>query len=97
MYNFNRYLVADHKNNTDTVWWNSKPNETAHIDFTKTAAAAWYTQRLRTLQQEAGIDSFKFDAGESSWTPPVYSILFLFCITCLVNFKIENKNDRIQY
>lgn len=29
----------------------------------------WWTGRLRKLQQDTGLDSFKFDAGESNWLP----------------------------
>lgn len=63
------YLVLDHNNNPATQWWNSKTGEAAYIDFTKTEAQKWFSQRLRRLQTEDGIDSFKFDAGESSWVP----------------------------
>lgn len=67
----NRYLVADENGNFDTEWWNSQKGEAAYIDFTKTEAADWFVSRLEALQKEAGIDSFKFDAGETSWTVPV--------------------------
>lgn len=67
------YLVLNHNNNPDTYWWNTERNsQSAHIDFTKVEAAQWYTERLRTLQRNSGIDSFKFDAGEGSWVPRVY-------------------------
>lgn len=62
-----RYFVLNHNGNPDTQWWNSKKDEAAYIDFTKPEAAEWFVTRLKKLQQEAGIDSFKFDAGESSW------------------------------
>ncbi|XP_059620860.1 myogenesis-regulating glycosidase [Phlebotomus argentipes] len=65
----NRYLVLDHNNKADTEWWNSGKGEAAYIDFTNPEAAAWFKQRLQELQQETGIDSFKFDAGETSWQP----------------------------
>lgn len=63
--------MEDHNGNTDATWWNSAINDSAYIDFTKPEAAKWYTDRLKTLQEEAGIDSFKFDAGETSWLPQV--------------------------
>lgn len=66
---FIRYLVLDHDNKPDTQWWNSKTGEAAYIDFTKFEAQEWFKERLRRLQTEDGIDSFKFDAGESSWVP----------------------------
>lgn len=31
--------------------------------------AEWFSDKLKVLQESAGIDSFKFDAGESSWAP----------------------------
>ncbi|XP_055697883.1 myogenesis-regulating glycosidase-like [Phlebotomus papatasi] len=65
----NGYLVKDHNGNVDTQWWNSEKGEAAYIDFTNPEAAAWYTGRLRKLLEDTGIDSYKFDAGESSWQP----------------------------
>lgn len=70
-----RYLVENHNGSTDTKWWNSQTNGAAHIDFTKSDAANWYINRLKILQEEAGIDSFKFDAGETSWTPSVSHLI----------------------
>lgn len=64
------YLVADHEGNTDTEWWNSKTGQAAYVDFTKPEVAQWFTQRLQAVLDVSGIDSFKFDAGETSWTPP---------------------------
>jgi len=29
----------------------------------------WWQERLRRLQTEFGVDSFKFDAGEVNWLP----------------------------
>ncbi|XP_036324259.1 myogenesis-regulating glycosidase-like isoform X3 [Rhagoletis pomonella] len=63
------YLILDHNNNPDTQWWNSGPNEAAYVDFTKAEVRTWFSDRLKSLQEEGGIDSFKFDAGESSWMP----------------------------
>uniref|UniRef100_A0A182VXM7 Uncharacterized protein n=1 Tax=Anopheles minimus TaxID=112268 RepID=A0A182VXM7_9DIPT len=64
------YLVADHSGNTDTEWWNSLRGQAAYVDFTKAEVREWFTTRLQAILDESGIDSFKFDAGESSWTPP---------------------------
>lgn len=66
----NGRFVVDHKDNIDTQWWNSERGQASYIDFTKPAVAQWFVDRLKALQQSAGIDSYKFDAGESSWTPP---------------------------
>ncbi|CAO1334755.1 unnamed protein product [Diamesa serratosioi] len=63
------YFVKSHAGSVDTQWWNSQPGQASYVDFTKTAAAQWFSNRLKLLQTNAGIDSFKFDAGESSWTP----------------------------
>lgn len=62
-------MVKDRTGSTDTQWWNSKTGEAAYIDFTNAAAAQWFYDRLAALQVATGIDSFKFDAGESSWSP----------------------------
>lgn len=62
-------FVLDKNNNSDTSWWNSLENQAAYIDFTKTDVAKWFSDRLKLLQTVDGIDSFKFDAGETSWTP----------------------------
>lgn len=63
------YLVLDHNQSPATQWWNSIPKDAALIDFTNPNAVEWFSQRLKRLQTEDGIDSFKFDAGESSWAP----------------------------
>lgn len=66
------YLVLNHNGSPDTMWWNSEPNEAVHIDFTNSEAAQWFVNRLNTLKATSGIDSFKFDAGESSRAPSVF-------------------------
>ncbi|XP_078657522.1 myogenesis-regulating glycosidase-like [Branchiostoma floridae x Branchiostoma belcheri] len=48
-------------------WWNGSG---AVVDVTNPRAREWYCSRLRDLQQESGIDSFKFDAGENLYLPP---------------------------
>lgn len=63
------YLVLNHEGSSDTQWWNSIAKDAAYLDFTKTAVQEWFTTRLKRLQTEDGIDSFKFDAGETSWVP----------------------------
>ena len=39
------------------------------IDFTNPEAVQWWKGRLENLRTNYGIDSFKFDAGESNWLP----------------------------
>lgn len=65
----NKRLVKDHNGSVLTQWWNSEKDGAGYIDFTKPAVADWFYNHLKKLQQNAGIDSYKFDAGESSWTP----------------------------
>lgn len=70
---FYSYLVEDHTGNSDTQWWNSAANEAAYIDFTKAEVREWFVGRLKKLQTDTGIDSYKFDAGETSWSPSASS------------------------
>ncbi|XP_065079534.1 myogenesis-regulating glycosidase-like [Ochlerotatus camptorhynchus] len=63
------YLITDNNGSTDTWWWNSGLNEAASVDFTNPEAAEWFSRRLRLIQEQSGIDSFKFDAGETDWIP----------------------------
>jgi len=66
------YFVRNTTNHTLATWWDG---DNAHqIDFTNPKAASWWSARLKKLQQSPGIDSFKFDAGETDYMnqPPVY-------------------------
>jgi len=47
----------------NTTWWNG---DGSYIDFTNPEAANWWSNALRDLLAKTGIDTFKFDAGESS-------------------------------
>ncbi|KAI5722927.1 hypothetical protein M8J76_015795 [Diaphorina citri] len=64
-------LVNNLTHHYGTQWWNSGPLAAGHFDFSKPEVANWYVNRLKTLQKEIGLDSYKFDAGESSFAPQV--------------------------
>jgi alpha-glucosidase (family GH31 glycosyl hydrolase) len=66
----NQYLGKDQIGKPGTTsWWH---NNAGIVDFTNPAAAAWWKARLELIRTETGIDSFKFDAGETNMLP--YSI-----------------------
>ncbi|CRK94962.1 CLUMA_CG008450, isoform A [Clunio marinus] len=67
--NDNNFLVKSHSGSLDTSWWNSGPNEAAHIDFSNPEARSYFRQSLENLQNQYSIDIFKFDAGETTWYP----------------------------
>lgn len=66
-----RYLVLNEEGSPDTTWWNDNGAPAGYIDFTKVNASEWFASRVRNLMINYDIDSFKFDAGESSFTPQV--------------------------
>ena len=68
------YFVRDKKGKTGignlpglTWWWQGVL--ASYVDFTNAEAVQWWSQRLERLRVDYGIDSFKFDAGESNWLP----------------------------
>ncbi|XP_019874297.2 myogenesis-regulating glycosidase [Aethina tumida] len=65
------YFVKDKNGNTHADWWNT--NTSHQIDFTQEEARKWYSDRVSKIKNH-GIDSFKFDAGESDYAnqPNVY-------------------------
>ncbi|XP_060841150.1 myogenesis-regulating glycosidase-like [Rhopalosiphum padi] len=65
------YFVKSTSNTVNTTWWNG---DGSYVDFTNPEAAAWWSNALRNLLATSGIDTLKFDAGESSWSPqlPVF-------------------------
>ncbi|KAH1028090.1 myogenesis-regulating glycosidase [Dendroctonus ponderosae] len=67
------YFVHNPQNETNAVWWNSDYGH--QIDFTKPAAAQWWSDRVKSIQETIGMDSFKFDAGEVDYVnqPGVYA------------------------
>nr|CAD7400045.1 unnamed protein product [Timema cristinae] len=69
----NDYLVKNTNGSTLNSWWDGVGGA---VDFSKTEAVDWWVERLRNVSKENGIDSFKFDAGETSWLPqlPVLNV-----------------------
>ncbi|ODM99332.1 hypothetical protein Ocin01_07359 [Orchesella cincta] len=70
----NGYFVKDAKGQTGlSRWWQGA--NAGVIDVTNQHARFWWTERLEKLQKQTGLDSFKFDAGETFWLPgnPVLS------------------------
>ncbi|XP_057323248.1 myogenesis-regulating glycosidase [Microplitis mediator] len=69
----NGYFVKSKDGQVLMDWWQSTNNGASTIDFTNPKAVAWWVGRLKQIQK-LGIDSFKFDAGESSWLPQVANL-----------------------
>ncbi|CAG5059005.1 unnamed protein product [Parnassius apollo] len=67
----NGYLVLDETGKPATSWWNNNGSVPGFVDFTNPAAAKWWHDRVRNLLDTYDIDSVKFDAGESSFTPQI--------------------------
>jgi myogenesis-regulating glycosidase len=44
-------------------------DQAAHLDFTNPSALSLFRQRLEFIQENFGIDTFKFDAGETNYYP----------------------------
>ncbi|KAL4713793.1 hypothetical protein ACJJTC_012310 [Scirpophaga incertulas] len=65
------YLVLNEEGSADTSWWNNNGSTPGYIDFTNPEASMWFTKRVEELITVYDINSVKFDAGESSWSPQV--------------------------
>ncbi|XP_078575219.1 LOW QUALITY PROTEIN: myogenesis-regulating glycosidase-like [Branchiostoma floridae x Branchiostoma japonicum] len=61
-------------------WWNGLASI---IDMTNPEATAWFKERLRKMQRDYGIDSFKFDGGEANYLPSNF----------VVARPLTNKNE----
>ena len=67
-----RYLVHDANGLPAlTSWWQGRL--AGYFDFTRPAAADWWSSRVLELRSTYGIDSFKIDAGESNWLPSCFN------------------------
>ncbi|XP_066989034.1 myogenesis-regulating glycosidase-like isoform X2 [Macrobrachium rosenbergii] len=65
------YFIQDETGETQlTSWWQG--SSAGLVDFSSPEAVRWWTHRLKVLQKSTGVDSFKFDAGETSWMPKSY-------------------------
>ncbi|XP_065224579.1 myogenesis-regulating glycosidase-like [Planococcus citri] len=65
------YFVRNPAGSVSSKWWNGPASV---IDFTNPEAKKWWHDRLEILRKEADVDSFKFDAIESTFvpSPPVF-------------------------
>lgn len=68
---FPSYFVLAEDGSPDSNWWNNNGSLPGYIDFTNPEAAQWWAGRIRSLIETYDIDSLKFDAGESSFSPQV--------------------------
>lgn len=59
------HLIADSSGApVITKWWNG---HSAQVDMLNVEAALWFEGKLRGMQEQYGVDGFKFDAGDFSF------------------------------
>jgi alpha-glucosidase len=59
------YLIKNKSGNPAVIgWWNG---QSACYDLTNPEAFAFFVSELKKMQQEYGVDGFKFDAGDASF------------------------------
>ncbi|XP_065348970.1 myogenesis-regulating glycosidase-like [Cloeon dipterum] len=61
------YFAKDENGRTRTRWWNGLL--AAIFDFTNPDAANYWFSKIDAIKAISQVDSFKFDAGETSWLP----------------------------
>lgn len=67
------YLMKQFESNVVamTPWWDGR--YAGILDVSNVDATEWFLRRLFKLKSIYQIDSYKFDAGETSWLPHMYS------------------------
>lgn len=81
------YLLANGEGEVlITPWWQG---EAAVLDLTNPQTREWFSQGLRDLKDKTGVDSFKFDAGESIYVP---GICPNFSTICEAKFNVSLKH-----
>ncbi|KAI4463778.1 glycosidase family 31 [Holotrichia oblita] len=65
----NDFFAKNEMGSILTSWWNSGTDEALLLDFTNAEAREWFVYRLQNLRNNHGFDTYKFDAGETSWAP----------------------------
>lgn len=56
-----------------TSWWDGE--QSGLLDVSNPDAVQWFLGKLQNLQSTYLVDSFKFDAGETTWIPEAYSFM----------------------